>query len=372
MQVIPRGPNFWGDLGAGLGELAGYKLAQLTKAHEQKKEKEHFSKTWEPLLGRTTTNFLSSLSPEERQNALEDMSGLLQLNQPPSSREQAAQLGGGMNALQQPQQQRNSPQQQDQIQNALQQYFGRPQMGYQQSESGPSQQGQEEQYQPQEQQFNPEQGLKLAQNILLSPQQKAAKQKMDLENRKESFKERQANIAATKEYVTTLKAKEKAAKEDNLRLSKMENLIDKGKLPHAGIWSALSKIEHAPYISGLTAPFADAIKSWYKSGNSDIEEFEKLSNEFVKNAKQYFGSRITEREVAMFMQTVPTLMQTDAGKKKIIDNMKSLNQLVEIESKAARSIIKANGGVAPVDIEQQVQDKIGDKIDKVAKKFIAR
>ena len=100
--------------------------------------------------------------------------------------------------------------------------------------------------------------------------------------------------------------------------------------------------------------------------------FEKLSNEFIKNAKQYFGARVTEGEVRMYMKTVPTLMQTDAGKKKVIDNIRSLNELTEIEAKAARSIIRDNGGIAPIDIEQQVQDKISGKIDKVAKKFIGQ
>ena len=84
---------------------------------------------------------------------------------------------------------------------------------------------------------------------------------------------------ATKAYVEDLKNKEKVAKENGLRLKRMETLIDKGNLPNAAIWSALSKLEHAPFISGLTAPFAEILKGgvkWYSGNPADIEEFEKL------------------------------------------------------------------------------------------------
>ena len=43
--------------------------------------------------------------------------------------------------------------------------------------------------------------------------------------------------------------------------------------------------------------------------------------EFVKNAKQYFGPRLTKQEIQLYMKTMPTLMQTDAGKKKVIENL---------------------------------------------------
>ena len=45
-------------------------------------------------------------------------------------------------------------------------------------------------------------------------------------------------------------------------------------------------------------------------------------------------------------------------KRKLLKILRSLNELAEIEAKAARSIIKASGGMAPLDLEQQVKDKI--------------
>ncbi len=328
MQVIHdtnAGGRLGAALGTGLGQLAQHKLSQISKQYQQQQERSQFAQGLAPILGQDTANFLSHLGPDERKYALQNIGSLLQLNQQPQQ--------NGLESLQQPGQEQQPIQQQAQ----------------------------------QQQQMTPER-VKLVENVFTSPQEKREKEKLE-------FTKRQATLKETKPYVDALKAKEKAVKEADLRLKRMETLIDKGNLPNSALWSALSKLENAPYISGLTAPIAELIKGgtkWFSGNSADIEEFEKLSSEFVKNAKQYFGSRITQKEVELFMQTVPTLAQTDSGKKKLIENIRSLNELTEIEAKAARSIIKANGGIPPLDIEQQVQDKIGKKLDKVAKKFIIR
>jgi hypothetical protein len=323
MQVIQdtnAGGRLGAVLGTGLQELAHHKLSQLSKQYEIQQQRTQFAQGLAPLLGQDTANFLSHLGPEERKSALQNIGALMQLNQQPGQQQ------GGLEAL--------------------------------------SQQPEQQQAQLQGQERNPERA-KLVQDIFTSPQEKREREKLELQKRQLSLKE-------TKPYIDSLKAQEKAGKESDLRLKRMESLIEHGKLPNAGLWSFLTKFEEAPYISGLTAPFVGIAKSYLKSGNPDIEEFEKLSNDFVKNAKAVFGSRITDNDLRVFMQTIPSLMQTDAGKKKVIANLRSLNDLAGIEAKAARSIIRDNGGIPPIDIEQQVQDKIGSKLDKVANKFVTR
>lgn len=341
MQIIP---NQIGEaLSTGLNQLAQHKLGQLSKQYEAQSERNQFAQGVAPQLGQDTANFLSYLSPKERELALNNISFLAKLNQQPGQAQPA------MSALQQPGQQ-------------------------------------QEQKAQQQEQLTPERA-KLLEGVFTSPQEKREREKLELAKR-------QVNLKETKQYVDTLKNQEKAAKEGDLRLKRMETLIKQGNLPNAGLWSFLTKIEDlgpvatagvgaalgyafpgvghvvGGIVGGLSSPFAGAAKSFLKTGSPDIEEFEKLSNDFVKNAKQYFGSRITDADLRVFMQTIPTLMQTDAGKKKVIENLSSLNELAQIEAKAARSIISKNGGIAPIDIEQQVKDKISDKVDKVAKKFI--
>ncbi len=323
MQVIHDtnvGGRLGEALGTGLNKLAEHKLAQLSQQYRTQQERSQFAQGLTPLLGQDTANFLSYLDPQERKNALQNIGSLMQLNQPQQP------VAEGMQPQQQQQQQGMAPER-----------------------------------------------AKLIQDIFTSPQEKREQRKLEIAEKQAGIKERESVIKETKQYVDSLRDKEKAVKEANLRLKRMEVLINKGNLPNSAIWSALSKLEHAPFVSGLTGPLAELAKGgvkWFSGNPSDVEEFEKLSSEFVKNAKQYFGPRVTEKEIQLFMQTVPTLMQTDAGKKKLIQNIRSLNELSEIEAKAARSIIKANGGIPPRNIEQLVHDKIEKKLDRVAKKFI--
>jgi len=330
---------------------------------------------------------------------MQDVNSLLQLSEPPSSAEQVR----GMAALTGSQQKQSNIPQIDRNY-FLNRVFEQPQGQAESLLSGlqaPQQQYQQSEQQKAElqQQLTPDKA-KLIADLFSTPQEKADRQKLEVQKRQEELKEKQFNIKETKKYIDSLKDKEKAAHESDLRLGRMEKLIEKGNLPNANLWSFLTKIEEAgPLATGgvgailgsvipglgtavgagvgglvgtLSSPLAGAAKSWIKSGSPDVEEFEKLSTDFVKNAKQYFGPRITDADLRIFMQTIPTLMQTDAGKKKVIDNLRSLNELAAIEAKAARSIVRENGGIPPIDIEQQVKDKISKKIDKLAKEFIVR
>jgi len=361
MQVIAdtnAGGRLGSALGTGLQQLAHNKLEHVMKQYEKQSERAQYARGLAPILGDEAANFVSNLSPDERKYALQNIGSLMQLSQQPMQQQGPA---SGLAAL-----------------------GGAPQQ--------PGQQQAEQQFQSPQQQMSPDRA-KLIQDIFTSPQEKREREKLELAKR-------QTNLKETKKYVETLKDQEKASKESDLRLKRMETLINKGNLPNANLWSFLSKIEDlGPLATGgagallgsvvpgvgtavgaaaggvlgaLSGPLAGAAKSFIKTGSPDIEEFEKLSADFVKNAKQYFGSRLTDADLRVFMQTLPTLMQTDAGKKKVIENLRSLNELSEIEAKAARSIIKENGGIPPLDIEQQVKDKISDKIDKVAARFIGQ
>jgi hypothetical protein len=354
MQILPNstlGGSLGSALGTGLSQLADLKLAKLTKQYDIQQERSQFAQGLAPVLGKNTANFLSNLGPDERKQALQKISSLMQLNRQPGQQTGLEDLSQQVGQNQQPS---SSP---EQAVNT------------------------NEQLSPQRAQ--------LLEDIFTSPQEKRERKKLELI-------ERQANLKETKPYVDSLKAQEKAARESDLRLKRMEALIERGNLPNAVLWTALTQAEETPLLTagagaafgtallpgvgtaigglvgGLFSPLAGATKSLIRTGSPDIEEFEKLSNDFVKNAKQFFGSRITDADLRVFMKTLPTLMQTDKGKRKVIDNLRSLNELSQIEAKAARSIIRNNGGVAPVDIEQQVKDKISKKVDAVAKEFISR
>lgn len=234
----------------------------------------------------------------------------------------------------------------------------------------------------------------------LSFEKQKYNQKLDSEAKKLSFQEQKQADAETKKYAETVLDHEKAAKDNDIRLNRMEKLIDAGKLPNAGLWNFLSKVEDIGSLplgalgglagsavpgvgtlvgaglggiaGALVSPLAGAAKSLVRASSPDIEEFEKLSSDFVRNAKQFFGSRLTDADLKAYMATIPNLMQTDAGKKRVIENLKSLNSLAKKEGMAYRSILKEHKGKRPLDIEQLVQDRIADDVEKVVQDFIVR
>lgn len=206
----------------------------------------------------------------------------------------------------------------------------------------------------------------------------------------------------SREFLRGLHDKAQVAKFSDARLNKMEELINRGNLPTSAMYSLLKNLEEhvnpvhaagagavaggllsspvggvaAPAgaaiggaIGGLINPVATLLRAGQRSWNVDQEEFEKLSADFIKDAKGIFGSRLTDADLRAFLQTVPTLSQTDAGKKQIIKNMKAFNEAAKIKLKTAKDIINENNGIVPPDLQLLVEEESSEKLDKWAEKF---
>ena len=429
-HIVRNPPRQWGNV---LASNVSNVLSQLADAKVQQMASKHNSRILEDLgIDPVSARFIDTLPAKDRGSAVGQY-----LNQMKQQQEQQTSYADQVSANQQrfmPQQQQQQFEPAQQQQTSLSNIFSQPNgaVSPQVLESvlrSPQRQQQQRQIAAQEEQAIQEQaqerraeqapvkGALVAEQPAIARRtprsllgtaltakqlqaEEAAARKEEIALRKEEFEREKVARAETRKYLETLKDQEKAAKESELRLKRMETLIEKGKLPNAGLWTFLTSIEDlGPIATGgagaligsavpgvgtaigagvggilgaLSGPLAGAAKSLIKSGSPDVEEFEKLSADFVKNAKQYFGSRLTDADLRVFMQTLPTLMQTDAGKKKVIENLSSLNELAQIESKTARSIIRDNGGIPPIDIEQQVKDKIADRADRIAKRFIGQ
>lgn len=210
--------------------------------------------------------------------------------------------------------------------------------------------------------------------------------------------EEKINNKETKEYGDRVLKQENAAKDNDIRLLKISNAVKKGNLPNPKLWAFLTKIEDESVpglaaagaaigggvgslagplavpaalaggvIGALVSPFAGLIKNFIRSGDADIEEVEKLSADFVKNIKDTFGARVTDLDLRSYMQTIPNLMQTDAGKERVIENLRLFNGLAKKEAEAFRDIVKKNNGKRPFDIEQQVQERLNPYYDEIIK-----
>lgn len=159
----------------------------------------------------------------------------------------------------------------------------------------------------------------------------------------------------TQKFYEETNKKRKAAKVNDQRLGRMETLINEGNLQNPVLYGALKKV-------GLDIPAL-------QSANS--QEFVKLTTDFLRNAKDVFGSRVTNYDAQAFLKTVPELSQSDEGKKRIIRNMRLLDKGEQLRGQAQDSIIKENGGKRPRNLESLVEERVAPELDALAQQFKA-
>lgn len=136
-------------------------------------------------------------------------------------------------------------------------------------------------------------------------------------------------------------------------LGRLEELSKSGKLDTAGYVEFLDR-------AGLNVPSLMSPES---------QEFAKIQQNFLKNAKNYFGGRISNYEVEQFLKTIPSLSQSPEGRSRVIAGLKKLERGKEEYYKAYEEVLRENGGVPPYDVEEQVERKAEKRLDRVYEEF---
>lgn len=195
----------------------------------------------------------------------------------------------------------------------------------------------------------------------LGQQQALAAYKDQLAQDKEQRKLEHTDVKESKAWLREKNKKAKGTKENELRLDRMRKLIDTGKLSSPEAAAALDTLAHGIWGVGINLKALQSPES---------QEFEKLSNDMLKGIQDIFGSRILKTEVDNFMKTIPTLLQSDAGKIAVIDNLKLLGEANIQEDKVAKQIVRANGGQVPPNLQELVDEQMGDYLDDVHERFV--
>ena len=171
----------------------------------------------------------------------------------------------------------------------------------------------------------------------------------------------------TAPYYKSIKEAAEGAVSGDLRLDRMENLISKGNLPSPLTASFLEQLAHAIPIPFTGKSIGIDLKGTLLS--DDAQEFSKLSKDFLKDVKKFFGARVTQQEVNQFLQTIPTLMQSDGGKLRVIKNMRVFNEMSRIKNDISTQIIEQNEGYRPHNLEALVEKRSKKDMDRLAQKF---
>jgi hypothetical protein len=189
---------------------------------------------------------------------------------------------------------------------------------------------------------------KVGQPITLGPNSAERRHRETLNQQKEL-----AQYKATKEIRHEVAGKATAARQDLKDLDRMEDLSKDNKLDTPGYVEFLKR-------SGFDIP---ALMK------PDSEEFIKIQANFLRNAKAYFGSRISNYEAEQFLKTIPSLSQSPEGRKRVIANLKYINRAALEHFNSMKEVIAENKGVPPMDLEEKTFDKTEKKMDALADRF---
>lgn len=344
-------------LGSGLAQpvesaldlLARKKLSDLEISQgikQQQAQRKQYAETLKPILGDQISDFLSGLSPKEREVAFQNLGGLMQLGG-----QQIPQQSGFSQLIQQPMQQQIVPQQGSAFDKLLQLQGAQP--------TQPSAWGSQhampplQQMQPQPDTNVSQSREQLLQDIFTPESVKRERKKLALKEKQMSQAEKLAAFKETKAERKEISDKARAAKQNLHDLERLEELNKENKLDTPGYYSFLER-------SGFNIPALMDPSS---------QEFQKISYNFMRDAKAVFGARISNMEIENFLKTLPSLSQSPAGRSRVIANLKYISRANLAYREALKEIMQENKGVPPMDLSEQIDDRIDSRLNAISKKF---
>ncbi len=369
-QIIPGTPGFgasFGEgLGAGLHALAQHKLGQVLERQVQKRDTENFeaagftpqeSKFLSAQPAQLRPAYIQQLRPSGV-GAQQNVQQLQQQAITPGEQEQVG-LKDVMSSLQ--------PRQQgDGFSRALSNLGGSAGQNYLQSLLNLTPQQDSAEVNNSRKHGNPVanpvqqvQAIPTVAQALTARGANPAAQSAELKERATINKEQRKE---SHDIAKGINESYKSSRESDTRLERMEKLANSGKLNSPAFASAVKGIK-IPFIGHVGLP-----QGWL---TPESQEFDKLSTDFVKGAKSVFGSRMTQGEVDLFLKTVPSLTNSDEGKKVLIRNLKIMNEGAKVKKDALDAIRKLNGGTYPPHLDELVEEVAGPRLEALKDKFIA-
>jgi hypothetical protein len=112
------------------------------------------------------------------------------------------------------------------------------------------------------------------------------------------------------------------------------------------------------FIPGLASP--------------ESQRFVKTVNDFTVNAKDSFGARVSNFELERFMKRLPTLANSEEGRRQIIKQMQIINEINATRENELQKVIEEHGGIRNIDYDraETIAEKTSSpKIQSLKKEF---
>lgn len=164
----------------------------------------------------------------------------------------------------------------------------------------------------------------------------------------EREKWRTSNQKENNKLLQATKTKSNAHTNALLRYNHLTNLNDSGKLPEGIGRFVINPETGEPYGAASLLGIV----------NKETQDFVKTVNDFLVDAKTYFGGRVTNFDIQAFKSRLPTLMNTEEGRRLIIEQMKIMEELQVVHDKELERGLKHYGRNASyTDIQNVVDEK---------------
>ena len=184
--------------------------------------------------------------------------------------------------------------------------------------------------------------------------------KLIQDQKKESGRSEIEALKYNKPYREKVREDYKNYQDTITHIDRMEKLNESDKLTPSGIVNILDIFGGC---SGIKIPLTVL-------NNPDSEEYAKLVQDLTKNIRSYYGARISNLELENFLKTLPTLQNTQEGRRRIMKNMRVMLAPKQIEYETLNEVRKEyRGKKLPLDIDEIVNERMQPKLDKLAKDF---
>lgn len=176
----------------------------------------------------------------------------------------------------------------------------------------------------------------------------------------ERVKWRDKNQTFNNKLLKETKEKTSAHKDSLLKYGRARDLNDSGKLP-----SGIGRLVINPE-TGDPRPIASLVGVV----NKETQNFVKTINDFLSGAQKYFGGKVSNFEVGTFKSRLPSLMNTEEGRRLIIEQMRLMEELQLVHDQELEDGLKHYGSNASYsDIQKVVDEKVEDKEQAIISKI---
>jgi hypothetical protein len=171
-------------------------------------------------------------------------------------------------------------------------------------------------------------------------------------------------------------ARQEKRYEKNLPLYEVEDARRQGLVSEAETLDILNDLNESKKLpEGL-----GRLNVSYKEGNlvvpalanAETQKYIKTVNQFLNKAKDTFGARVTNFELDRFLQQLPTLANTEEGRREILKQMKYFNSIQNTYQSELQKYIDEKGGIRNVDwdaAKRRAEERARPQIEEAKKQF---